>query len=270
MPAASLIISTYNSPDSLDKVLASLEVQTRSDFEVVIADDGSDHRTASMLESREASTLLDIRHVWHEDDGFRKTEILNRAIVAARADYLVFTDGDCLLRRDFVAMHLRSRKKNAFLSGGYFKLSQAVSDGITKEDIRMQRCFDLDWLREHGHPRSLKNLKLTGSPTLAKVLNKLTPTRPTWNGHNASTWKSLILAANGFDTRMKYGGEDREFGDRLVNAGVRPIQIRYSAICLHLEHERGYVTDEMVAANRRIWDETRRSGRIRTRHGISD
>lgn len=270
MPQVSLIVSTYNSPAWLNNVMASLEVQSYNDFEVIVADDGSDHRTASMLESWEVTSLLDIKHVWHEDRGFRKTEILNHAIEAASADYLIFTDGDCILRRDFIAAHLRSRKKNAFLSGGYFKLSREISESITEEDIREQRCFDVDWLRGHGLHVSIKNLKLNRSNKIATVLNAVTPTRPSWNGHNASTWKELIVAANGFDTRMKYGGEDREFGDRLINAGVRPVQIRYSAICVHLDHDRGYVTPEMVAANRKIWDETRSSGATRTEYGIEE
>ena len=39
---ASVIISTYNQPDWLEKCLWGFGYQTRRDFEVVIADDGSD------------------------------------------------------------------------------------------------------------------------------------------------------------------------------------------------------------------------------------
>lgn len=268
MPTASIIVSTYNSPTYLGKVLASLEAQDRQDFEVIVADDGSGQPTCDLLATWEANSSLSIRHVWHEDRGFRKTAILNRAIAASEADYLLFTDGDCLLRHDFISLHLRARQTNAFLSGGYFKLGRQISESITEEDIRTQRCFDLQWLRERGHPRSVKNLKLTKSAGLATALNALTPTRPTWNGHNASTWKDLLVTANGFDTRMRYGGEDRELGERLINAGVRPVQVRYSAICLHLDHDRGYVTDEMLIENRRIRDTTQREKLTRTAFGM--
>lgn len=268
MPAASIIVSTYNSPGYLDKVLTSLDAQDTRDFEVIVADDGSDRRTMNMLATRKAASPLAIKHVWHEDRGFRKTEILNKAIRKSSSDYLIFTDGDCLLRRDFIALHLRSRQKNTFLSGGYFKLDLNISEAITEEDIRTQRCYDLAWLRERGHPRSVKDLKLTRNKALAALLNVVTPTRPTWNGHNASTWKSLALAANGFDSRMKYGGEDREFGDRLLNAGVKAIQVRYTAICLHLDHQRGYVTEEMIANNQAIRDATRMKKLTRTDYGI--
>ena len=37
----SVIVTTWNHEDALDAVLRSLAVQTDSDFEVIIADDGS-------------------------------------------------------------------------------------------------------------------------------------------------------------------------------------------------------------------------------------
>ncbi len=269
MPVASLILSTYNSPGWLEKVLWSLEAQTATGFEVIVADDGSGPETEQLIGAFRRRGRLDLRHVWHDDDGFRKTDILNAAIRKSGSDYLIFTDGDCVLRQDFISLHLRARQPDAFLSGGYFKLSRAISESITEDDIRAQRCFDLAWLRERGHPRSVKNLKLTGNASLAGLLNRITPTKPSWNGHNASTWKSHVLAANGFDTRMKYGGEDREFGERLLNAGLRPIQIRYSAICVHLDHARGYVTEEMVARNREIWMGTKKNKTTRTAFGLT-
>ena len=79
---------------------------------------------------------------------------------------------------------------------------------------------------------------------MASILNSVTPTKRTWNGHNASCWRSDALKVNGFDERMKYGGEDVEFGYRLVNTGLKASKIRYLAPCLHLDHPRGYVNEE--------------------------
>ncbi len=252
---ASVILSTYNSAEWLRKSLLSLESQTADNFEVIVADDGSGSETGQLIASIDRSGSLALRHVWHEDRGFRKTEILNKAVLASRSNYLIFSDGDCVFRQDFVETHLRLRRPRAFLSGGYYKLGRQLSQQISGEDIARQRCFDLRWLRRNGHPANrIKDLKLTQQYWLARALNAITPTHPTWNGHNASTWKEHIVAANGFDTRMKYGGEDREFGVRLKNAGINAVQIRYSAICVHLDHDRGYVTPDMVAENRRIWD----------------
>lgn len=99
-------------------------------------------------------------------------------------------------------------------------------------------------------------------------MNAITPTRATWNGHNSSGWRTDILAVNGFDERMAYWAQDREFGERLVNRGVRGVQIRYSAICVHLHHERPYKTDESRERNRQIRRETRRNRAAWTIHGL--
>ncbi|MBZ9779156.1 glycosyltransferase family 2 protein [Psychroflexus sp. CAK8W] len=266
---ASVIISTYNSPDWLEKVLWGYSVQTEDDFEIVIADDGSTKETKQILDSIKEKTQLSIIHVWHKDEGFQKTRILNKAILASKADYCIFTDGDCIPRKDFVETHLKFRSKNYFLSGGHFPLSKNLSKLISKNNILSQECFDLKWLKSKGLKASFKNTKLAKSKSVALFMNFITPTRPTWNGGNASAWKKDILAINGFDERMKYGGEDREFGERLINHGIRPLKVRYLAIIVHLEHERGYVNDEAWKINNEIREQTRKEKRVKTSYGIN-
>lgn len=261
-----IIISTYNNPEWLEKTLWGYMAQTRQADEIIIADDGSRPDTARMIERY--AGLLPIRHVWHEDDGFRKTKILNEAIKAATADYLIFTDQDCIPRRDFVETHIRHAAKGYFLSGGYFRLPMSISRAIGRDDIEAGRPFLLRWLREHGLRLSFKCTKLTRSRAFAAFMNAVTPTKATWNGMNSSGWRSDIIAANGFDERMRYGGEDRELGERLMNAGIRSRQIRYSAITLHLDHSRPYVNDEAWRINNAIRKTTRTEKRTRTEFGI--
>lgn len=266
---ASVIISTYNSPVWLEKVLWGYSVQTISDFEIVIADDGSTSSTAEMLNRMRQSTDLSINHVWHEDNGFQKTRILNKAVLATQTNYIVFTDGDCIPRKDFVEAHITHRQENNFLSGGHFPLSMEISHLITKDDIIAQDCFDLNWLKDKGLKSSFKNIKLTKKQALSEFMNAITPTKSTWNGGNASAWKKDILALNGFDERMQYGGEDREFGERLINFGIRPKRVRYFAIIIHLEHERGYVNDEAWIKNNEIRSETKSTQRTKTAFGLN-
>ncbi len=264
----SVIFTTYNSPQWLENVLWGFHAQDCAELELVIADDGSGPETRERIDALREQIRHPIRHVWHEDDGFRKCRILNRAILASQGDYLIFTDGDCIPRADFVSTHQRLAAPGQFLSGGYFKLPLSISEAVTVDDILKQRVFDLTWLRQQGLPRSRRDLKLSASGWRQRALNALTPARASWNGHNASTWRELVLAANGFDERLHYGGEDREFGERLINAGVRSRQIRYSAVCVHLEHARGYVDPARVAQNRAIRKETRRSGATRAQLGL--
>lgn len=123
----SVIVSTYNSEEWLAKVLEGYCNQSESDFELVIADDGSTTQTQALVNSYASQFRHPIVHVWQEDNGFQKCKILNKAILAAHSEYLLFTDGDCIPRTDFVAQHLKYKKKGHFLSGGYFKLPLSIS-----------------------------------------------------------------------------------------------------------------------------------------------
>lgn len=253
----SIVLSTCNQPEWLEKVLWGYEAQNVKDFEVIIADDGSRKETYAMLQRIVPCLSFLVKHIWHEDKGFRKCDILNKGILAAQTDYLLFSDGDCIPRNDFVLTHLTCRRPGHFLSGGYHKLSMALSKAISKDDILSGCCFDLKWLKERGMASSFKNNKLTSQGVKRWILNTFTTTKPTWNGHNASGWLVDILAINGFDERMQYGGQDREFGERMENCGIHGVQIRYSTVCLHLDHSRGYKTGESIRKNRNIRKQTR-------------
>ena len=267
---ASVIISTYNQPDWLEKCLWGFGYQTRRDFEVVIADDGSDQAARARAESVCEALDLTLNYVWHPDDGFQKCRILNKAILAARSDYLIFTDGDCIPKPDFIATHLDLRAPGRFLSGGYFKLPMSTSQAITQEDVASGRVFDGKWLRAHGVTAPWnKLLKIPATPRQAWWANRLTPANRSWNGNNSSTWRDLAIQTGGFDERMGYGGQDREFGERLMNAGVRPIMMRYSTGMLHLDHSRGYRNEEGIRKNRAIRAETRKQKMTRTAFGLN-
>lgn len=264
----SIIVSTYNSPKWLEKVLYGYNNQTYRHFEMIIADDGSGLETKDLIDRIRKEVFFPITHVWHEDDGFRKCVILNKAILQTNSPYIIMSDGDCIPRKDFVEQHVKFREENYFLSGGYFMLPMEISEKITKEDIYTERCFDVKWLRKNGLRQTFKNQKLNSGPLKSCILNSVTPTEASWNGHNTSGWKSDILAVNGFDERMQYGGEDRELGERMMNNGVHSKQIRYSAVVIHLDHERGYVKPEMIEKNRTIREITKKENRIWTDFGI--
>ena len=265
----SVIITTYNAEEWLRKVLLGYSVQTETDFEIVIADDASTSKTAELLKSVELKFKYPIIHVWQEDDGFQKPKILNKAILASNTDYLLFTDGDCIPRKDFIATHLQYKEEGYFLSGGYFKLPITISETISEEHICSQQCFDVSWLRSQGLKLSFKLTKLTHNKWIALFMNWLTPTKRSWNGHNSSGFKSDILAVNGFNEIMKYGGLDRELGERMFNNGMLSKQIRYSAICLHLDHARGYFSQEEWDKNLAIRAYNRKHKITKTPNGIT-
>lgn len=212
-----VIISTYNNTLWLEKTLWGYMAQTRQADEIIIADDGSTAETAALV--RQYAKYLPLRHVWQAGKGFRKTRILNKAIMSAKSDYLVFTDQDCIPRSDFLAAHEHNARKGCFLSGGYFKLPMDISLQIIDDDIASGMAFRLRWLRTHGLKWSIKCLKLIQNPLFSKIMNRLTPTSATWNGMNSSGWREDIISVNGFDERMQYGYAFKELACRLSNAG---------------------------------------------------
>ncbi len=268
--AVSVVLSTYNQPRWLEKALWGYAAQRFGDFEVLVADDGSGPETAAVVARLRGHHGLRLVHVWHEDRGFRKTEILNRAVLAAAGDYLIFSDGDCIPHPGFVAAHVRLAREGYFLSGGYLKLPMGVSERISEDDVRSGRAFDAAWLRGQGWRGGRRVLRLPRSRIVAAVLDGLTPTAATWNGHNASTWREAIVAVNGFDLDMGYGGEDRALGERLVNLGVRGRRVRFRAPCLHLDHPRPYADPDGIRANRRAREQIRRSRDVRTPRGLAE
>jgi glycosyltransferase involved in cell wall biosynthesis len=266
-PLLSILVSTYNQPRWLELVLWGYSVQTVGDFELIVVDDGSGPETREVIERMRGLVPYRLRHFWQPDEGFQKCRAMNRAILLARADYLVLTDGDCIPRADFLAWHLRLRAPGRFLTGGYSKLPLELSRRIEPADVLSGRATDYGWLAANGLQRHTLKLRLQRDWTRA-LLNVVTPVKPLLHGHNASLWRQDALGVNGYDERMQYGEEDLEFGDRLTHAGIRGKTIRYSAVCVHLEHARGYVSDEMRRRNHAIRAETSRTRRRRTEYGI--
>lgn len=264
----SVIISTYNAPDWLEKVLWGYTCQIHKEFEIIIADDGSGKETRDVIKFFQENSSLEIYYVWHEDKGYRRQIILNKAILASHTRYLIFTDGDCIPRNDFVITHVMQAEKGFFLSGGYCKLPMDISQVIQKENILTHESFELKWLRSYGTVGVSQTRKLFAKGKLADFLDFVTPAKPTFNNCNSSAWKDDIIAVNGYDERMQYGGADREIGERLVNHGVMGKQIRHRAIVLHLDHSRAYRTEDSIQKNLDIRKQTQQLKASWTPHGI--
>src|SRR5690349_16761621 len=114
-PSVSLIISTYNWPDALELCLQSVQQQRLLPGEVIIADDGSSKETGQVIERFQKRLLVPLHHIWQTDEGFRLGMIRNKAMAAAKGEYLIQIDGDLVLHPDFVYDHVHAAKKGYFL-----------------------------------------------------------------------------------------------------------------------------------------------------------
>ncbi len=266
-----LIVSTYNAPRALSLCLASIAMQVEPLNAVIIADDGSGPETKAVIDGFAADHPdQPVQHIWHEDRGFEKNAILNKAIEASSADYLIFTDGDCLLHPGFVARHVSRAEQGRFLCGSLIRMSQATSDAVTLSDVTSGEIFARGWLAGRGEATGLSAWLKTAPfpPAVMTALEVAWVARKSFIGSNSSAFRDSILAVNGFDETMKYGGEDKELGIRLANSGVTGRTLRYSAPVLHLEHPRGYADPAIEAANRNKLEASRRDRVTWTADGI--
>ncbi|WP_028864319.1 glycosyltransferase [Psychromonas aquimarina] len=242
MLKASIIIAFYNNVTSLKMILTALNNQYENNFEVVIADDGSAEENVTQVEALSRDYNFDIHHVWHEDKGFRKNKILNKAIMAASNEYLIFIDGDCIPQDQFVVDHLTHAEKNVCLNGRRADLSPKVSDIIRQENTphpnNLFKSHMLAILADYALSRGKnieKGLRITWLP-LSKFLNRKDKGLV---GCNFSAHKEDILKINGFDERYEAPGigEDSDIEFRLRQADIQINNIFFMANQIHLYHK---------------------------------
>ncbi len=232
----SVIVTTYNRADALAAVLRSLARQTDQEFEVVVADDGSTAATAELVEACKAKIGHRLAHVWHEDRGFRAAEIRNRAILASRGSYVVFLDGDCIVRPDFVATHRRLAEPGWFVTGNRILLSPELTAKVLRETLSPETWSFAAWIAQRlggGINRLAALLRLPLGP-----LRRLR--RRAWRGArsaNLAVWRSDLARVDGFDAAYSgWGKEDSDIIVRLLRAGVKRKDGVFATGVLHLWH----------------------------------
>jgi glycosyltransferase involved in cell wall biosynthesis len=267
--STTVIVSTYNKKDHLALCLQSIAGQTCLPSEIIIADDGSDENTGKVIhEFSIRHPRLSVKHSWQENKGFRKTLALNRAVSMATSQYLIFIDDDCICRPNFVAVHQKRKAFGRYLVGSSMHLGAELTSKVLEGNVKIHEVIDVPsaWL-PHGFSSvgMRRKLKLwfryqLSSSGLGNLADQIYPFPATFRGGNSSVWRSDAVAINGFNNSFQYGQEDREFGLRLRNFGIRPRQVRYEAANFHLYHKRGYDSPDVVRSQREICRETARTG----------
>lgn len=253
MKQASLIISVYNNIRALELILSSLEVQSEQDFEVLIADDGSGNEMVNFIKDYISRSKLDIKHIYQDDDGFRKNMIFNSAIKAAASNYLIFFDGDCVPHTNFVKEHLAQIEPDTVLCGRRVNLSKLFSDRITPNKV-MNKEIDkvgISHVLDSWKNRSVRSTAVEeGFIFKNKVLRKFfSKGEPHILGCNFSLHKPMIEKINGFDENYIGPGigEDSDIEYRLRLAGYNLKSVRNLAVLFHLYHNRTVESKENEA-----------------------
>jgi glycosyltransferase involved in cell wall biosynthesis len=234
----SILLATYNWPQALKLCLESLATQTDKNFEIIIADDGSNDNTKKVIDSLKESHPAAIKHLWQEDQGFRKTKILNQAINAAHGDYLVFLDGDCIVQPDFVARHRELAQKGYLVTGSRILLNENLTQELLSWPQWSFQIFSLGLIgkRLNGGINKYWPLKFKLGNGSWRDYKKFVWRRI--KGCNMACWKADAEAINGFDETMTgWGHEDADFVFRLQHHGITRKSGSWSTEVLHLFHK---------------------------------
>lgn len=227
-PRIALIVNTYNQPDYLARVLRAISAQSAPPDELVLADDGSDDETRRVFNTWAAAQPFHTSHAWHEKNGFRRSRILNVAVSRVRSDYLVFVDGDTIPHPDFTADHRAMARRNHFIQGHRVLVSREASGYFGAGQFRYDRRRALF----SGQLSGFKHIFRWVFP-FKRVMANLDGVR----GCNLSAWRSDLIKINGYnESFVGWGCEDLELASRLLNAGVRRLDVRGRALCYHLWH----------------------------------
>jgi cellulose synthase/poly-beta-1,6-N-acetylglucosamine synthase-like glycosyltransferase len=251
-----VIISAHKKRREMEFVLAGYAAQTRKADQIIVSQDGEFPEIAEAVENCRPLNLP-LLHLTQEHRGFGKCRALNKAIVQATGDLLLFTDGDCIPRDDFVETFVRLSRPGAFLSGGsHISIPEAYHQSHDlRPAIQDQRLFDYGYLSAIPGFNKNRN-RLLRNPLLQRFFDVISP-RNSFSGANSCAFREDVLKVGGFDESMAYGGEDLNMGLRLNNIGVRGVRARHSIVSLHLDHGRGYYDAELHRANHALNKEVR-------------
>lgn len=252
----SVIVTTYNAPHYLERVLAGYLRQSRAPDELLVADDGSTAETADVVERFRATAPFPVLHVWHEDRGFRAAKIRNEAIKASRGEYLIFTDGDCIPHQSFVEDHAGLAAKGWFVQGKRMLVQQKAAASFRYESLRSlwRSCL-------RGEVRGCHHLlRLPGIVRCPVGVRGIKTC-------NFAVHRAAAVAVNGFNEAFEgWGREDAEFAARLLASGCRRKDPLFSALVFHLWHPEN--SRAALAENDRILAEAIAGGVVWCREGI--
>lgn len=255
-PSITLIVNTYENPRALAKVLAALLRQRVPAQEIIIADDGSGEETKAVIEHGMQELHLPIRHCRQDNQGFRRSVILNKAIAMARGSYVVFLDGDCLPEPEFVADHADLAESGYWVQGR----RAFVDESCVEDFVPTRGCV---WhLALAG--------KLTGLPKALRlpfpIIQRDRQQRGIL-GCNLGVWRDDLFAVNGFDEMfVGWGREDADLANRLYHFGLSRKFVYGRAILYHLNHP--VAPRNRLGENQSLLEETIAEKRIRAVKGL--
>ncbi|MGV3459681.1 MAG: glycosyltransferase family 2 protein [Flavobacterium sp.] len=246
-PTASLVTPTYNWPQALELLLLSITKQTVLPNEVIVADDGSRPETTELIKRFQENFPVPLVHIFHEDNGNQKPAIMNKAIAAAKYDYIIEIDGDIIMNRHFVEDHLTFAKPGQYLYGSRVNIQEELLPELFEKKITEFGFFS------KGIKKRGRTIRL---PLLMSLQGTVTERSDKLRGCNMSFWKKDFLAVNGFNEALTgWGQDDSELIERLHNLGVVGRRLKFAGIAYHIWHREQ--SKSHIGHNLQLEEETR-------------
>ncbi len=233
----SLIVTTYNRPDALRLVLKALDKQSDRDFEVIVGDDGSREDTAQLIKKLKDEVSYPLIHAWQEDQGFRLARARNLAALKSHGEYLIFLDGDCIPRPNFIAVHRKLMQPQRVVAGNRVLLSKEYTKLVLENQASIEANSLLKWIALYfkgNIKRLLPLINLRGYDSRLRQNNSWKKLR----GCNFALSRQDFFSVNGCDSSFKgWGYEDSDLAIRLIHHGLHIKSGRYASAVLHLFHK---------------------------------
>ena len=265
-PLISVVLTTYNRSETVAVVLSALQRQTDTDFEVVIADDGSTEAHRTQIRQAGMSCPFPLAHVWHPDVGFTVSRARNLGVAQARGSYLVLLDGDCVPDTDFIAQHRRLMQSGFLVNGSRCLLSPEFTQDVISGVASIVGKPWTYWLQQWRAGRSSKIAPFLRIPDVG--LRREQGFR--WRGIrscNMGVWRADFERVNGFDTAFQgWGHEDADLVLRLFHAGVRRKNGFFATEVFHLWHHEA--SRDRASANEDTVRQRIQSGLVRVEQGL--
>jgi len=256
----SLLVTTFDRPEALARVLTSIERQTEVPDEIIIADDGSGPSTRRVVDDFRRRLGREVHHAWQRHDGPRVGRARNMGIAMATGDYLVQIDGDMVLHPEFIADHARAARPGFWVQGTRILLDEVLTRELIENGPRTLGVLSPGiGLKRRPYacrcPVASAGLRHAGNAFIAI------------KGCNQGFWRADLERVNGYNEEMTgWGAEDKELAARLVHAGVRHSTLLFGGIAYHLHHEPA--PRDRRAVNDAILRETLRQRRIQCAVGL--
>lgn len=229
VPKVSVVLSIFDQPNAFTFALIGYRRQAFRDFELIVADDGSDPETKSIVDACRRAADFPVKHVWQENKGYRRARIANEAVRVSEGEILLLSDGDCIPHRDFVGVHARFGGPGRFCTGGYVRLGPEYCRTMTRENVEAgdyERQMTGSDARRFRWQHWKNRFKLFfGSLKAPKVY-----------GCNISVGRDAYVAVNGYDENFDgFGKEDSDLRNRLRRHGAAAVSLWGKAWVYHVD-----------------------------------